>query len=229
MRPGNENTERSPRQLRHLVWWLERAKDFQPAGQESIVIIVDYKTTTLRTNPSISIASKVLTILQQHYVETLGRAIVTNLPFLLNFFYKGISPFLDPVTRDKMRFNPDLSELVPRSQLDGEFGGDYNFEYDFETYWKQIVDFCGIAPDGTRLPGYFDGPRLDSGSEAEEAKLEEALSTPQENQNGTGSTAHSSETAFVETAQSNTEEGKPVPIVEEAPMVEGSATVVAAA
>jgi hypothetical protein len=76
-----------------------------PPGQESLVIIVDYKSTTLRTNPSISVASKVLTILQQHYVETLGRAIVTNLPMLLNFFYKGISPFLDPVTRDKVRVN----------------------------------------------------------------------------------------------------------------------------
>lgn len=98
----------------------ERAKDLMPPGQESLVIIVDYKTTTLRTNPSISVARKVgnatlgprivftllqvLTILQQHYVETLGRAIVVNLPPLLNFFYKGISPFLDPVTRDKVSF-----------------------------------------------------------------------------------------------------------------------------
>lgn len=37
----------------------ERAKDMMPPGQESLVIIVDYKTTTLRTNPSISVASKV--------------------------------------------------------------------------------------------------------------------------------------------------------------------------
>ncbi|KAH7886336.1 CRAL-TRIO domain-containing protein [Phlebopus sp. FC_14] len=159
MRPGRENTETSPRQLRHLVWWLERAKDLMPPGQESLVIIVDYKTTTLRTNPSVSVASKVLTILQQHYVETLGRAIVVNLPLLLNFFYKGIAPFLDPVTRDKMRFNPDLFELIPRSQLDADFGGDFEFEFEHETYWKQIIEHCGIAQDGTRLPGYFDGPK----------------------------------------------------------------------
>jgi len=158
MRPGRENTAAGPRQLRHLVWWLERAKDMMPSGQETLVIIVDYKTTTLRTNPSVSVASKVLTILQQHYVETLGRAIVTNLPLLLNFFYKGISPFLDPVTWDKMRFNPDLFELVPRSQLDADFGGDYEFRFDFETYWNEIIDHCGITPDGARLPGYFDGP-----------------------------------------------------------------------
>lgn len=37
----------------------ERAKDLMPPGQESLVIIVDYKTTTLRTNPSISVARKV--------------------------------------------------------------------------------------------------------------------------------------------------------------------------
>jgi len=132
-----------------------------PAGQEALVIIVDYKTTTLRTNPSISVAGKVSGILQQHYVETLGRAIVTNLPLLLSFFYKGIAPFLDPVTRDKMRFNPDLFELIHQSQLDADFGGDYEFTFEFETYWKQIVSYCGIAPDGTRLPGYFDGPRND--------------------------------------------------------------------
>ncbi|KAG5639655.1 hypothetical protein H0H81_008816 [Sphagnurus paluster] len=158
MRPGRENTETSPRQLRHLVWCLERAKDLMPPGQESLVIIVDYKSTTLRTNPSISVARKVLHILQQHYVETLGRAIVVNLPMLFNFFYKGISPFLDPVTRDKMRFNPDLLELVPVEHLDADFGGEFNYEFEPKSYWDQIVAACGIAPDGTRIEKSADRP-----------------------------------------------------------------------
>ncbi|TFK42079.1 CRAL-TRIO domain-containing protein [Crucibulum laeve] len=151
MRPGRENTETGPRQLRHLVWCLERAKDLMPPGQESLVIVVDYKSTTLRTNPSISVARKVLHILQQHYVETLGRALVVNLPMLLNFFYKGISPFLDPVTRDKMRFNPNLLDLIPAAQLDADFGGVHAYEFEPESYWEQIVTACGIAPDGTRV------------------------------------------------------------------------------
>jgi len=101
-----------------------------PPGQESLVIIVDYKSTTLKTNPPISVARKVgkkptfeladrphtlqvLNILQQHYVETLGRAIVVNLPPILNFFFKGISPFLDPVTRDKVGSDiPRSAELL---------------------------------------------------------------------------------------------------------------------
>ncbi|KIY72238.1 CRAL/TRIO domain-containing protein [Cylindrobasidium torrendii FP15055 ss-10] len=160
MRPGLENTETSPRQLRHLVWCLERAKDLMPPGQESLVIIVDYKSTTLRTNPSISIARKVLHILQQHYVETLGRALVVNLPYLLSFFYKGISPFLDPITRDKMRFNPDLLELIPASHLDADFGGDFPYEFEPKSYWDQIVKACGIAPDGTRVPGHPSAPEM---------------------------------------------------------------------
>lgn len=176
MRPGLENTETSPRQLRHLVWWLERAKDLMPVGQETLVIIVDYKSCSLRNNPSISIARKVLHILQAHYVETLGRALVTNLPFILNFFYKGISPFLDPVTRDKMRFNPKLIELIPEKQLDKEFGGSYEFEFEPTSYWDQIIEICNIAPDGTRtgepfpsstdhdeLSGPLNGLRLEGG------------------------------------------------------------------
>ncbi|TFK56431.1 CRAL/TRIO domain-containing protein [Heliocybe sulcata] len=150
MRPDRENTEHTPRQLRHLVWCLERTKDLMPPGVESCVILIDYSRTTMRTNPSISVARKVLHILQNHYVETLGRGIVVNLPMLLNFFYKGISPFLDPVTRDKIKFNPNLLELIPKDQLYTEFGGTFEYEFEFERYWEQICEACHIAPDGTR-------------------------------------------------------------------------------
>ncbi|KAI0830867.1 CRAL-TRIO domain-containing protein [Trametes gibbosa] len=151
MRPGLENTETSPRQLRHLVWCLERAKDLMPPGQESVTIIIDYKSTTLRSSPSVSVGRKVVHLLQNHYVETLGRGVIINLPMLLNFFFKGISPFLDPVTRDKMRFNPNLLELVPKAHLDAEFGGDFEYEFERNSYWEQIVSVCKIAPDGTRV------------------------------------------------------------------------------
>ena len=38
-----------------------------------------------------------------------------------------------------------MNELVPSSQLDHEFGGDYNFLYDYETYWKTITEFCRLV------------------------------------------------------------------------------------
>lgn len=40
----------------------------------------------------------------------------------------------------QIRFNPNLTELVPASQLDSEFGGDYNFEYNYDVAWKTIVE-----------------------------------------------------------------------------------------
>ncbi|KAJ6541333.1 CRAL-TRIO domain-containing protein, partial [Mycena capillaripes] len=156
VRPGRENTHTSPRQVRHLVWCLERAKDLMPLEQESLVIIVDYKSTTLRTNPSIAISRKVLNILQRHYAETLGRAIVVNLPPLLNFFIKGVSPFLDPVTRDKLYFNPSLLELVDGSQLDSDTGGDLVYEFEKGSFRSRSA--CGIAEDGTRIPSLDEKP-----------------------------------------------------------------------
>lgn len=145
----------------------ERAKDLMPPGQESLMIIVDYKSTTLRTNPSISVARKVLTILQHHYVETLGRAIVVNLPAILSFFYKGISPFLDPVTRDKMRFNPDLFELVPREQLDADFGGNYPYEFEPESYWIQLIKYVIVLVLVAIFPfRFYHLPKTDGGTHA---------------------------------------------------------------
>ena len=86
-----------------MILLSERAIDFMPRHVESMVCLVDYRSATLKTSPSVSNARHFLNIVQNHYVERLGRAIVVNLPFLLNFFFKAISPFLDPVTRDKVR------------------------------------------------------------------------------------------------------------------------------
>ena len=46
-----------------------------------------------------------------------------------------------------------MNELVPSSQLDHEFGGDYNFSYDYETYWKTITEFCRLVCDNDVLFG----------------------------------------------------------------------------
>ncbi|EIW71347.1 hypothetical protein TREMEDRAFT_27528 [Tremella mesenterica DSM 1558] len=151
LRPGRENTETSPRQIRHMIYHLERAIDLCPPGQDQVTIIVDYKSATSSTMPSIGKGRSVLNILQNHYVERLGRGLVVNMPWWVNAFFTGISPFLDPITRDKIRFNPKLTELVPPSQLDYEFGGEHNFVFDHDIYWKTLTEFCCLAEDGTRI------------------------------------------------------------------------------
>ncbi|KAJ9098492.1 hypothetical protein QFC19_006359 [Naganishia cerealis] len=168
MRPGRENQKTSPRQIRHLIFHLERAIDFMPPNVETVVIIVDYASATSQSNPSITTARQVLNILQNHYVERMGRAIVVNMPWWVNAFFTAITPFLDPVTKDKMRFNPKLPELVPVSQLDAEFGGENNFVFDHDIYWKTLVEYCHLAPDGGRLDKHGNPciPPLGNGARA---------------------------------------------------------------
>lgn len=55
-----------------------------------------------------STSRTVLSILQNHYPERLGKALVINVPYLVNIFFKLITPFIDPITVQKLKFNPDV-------------------------------------------------------------------------------------------------------------------------
>ncbi|KAJ1025892.1 hypothetical protein NDA16_002518 [Ustilago loliicola] len=151
LRPARENTSPSNDQVRCLVYTLERAIDMMPEGVENYAIIIDYRSATSQSNPSLSTARTVANILQNHYVERLGRAFVVNVSWFINAFFSAITPFLDPVTREKIKFNANLTEFVPKEQLDAEFaGGRYNYEWDFKTYWDTLIKVGGVAEDGSR-------------------------------------------------------------------------------
>lgn len=153
LRPGRENTKANPQQIRFLVFDLERASDFCPPNQDKICWVIDYHRATNATQPNFSTQLKVLNILQNHYPERLGLAIVVNVPWFLSTFFTAISPFLDPVTRSKvqmLRTPEKVKDFIPVDMLDYEFGGSWKYDFQFERYWNQILDFCGIAQDGTR-------------------------------------------------------------------------------
>jgi hypothetical protein len=78
LNPARQNTERSPRQIHHLVFMLERVLDLMPAGQETLALLVDFKSSTNSSNPSVAQGRQVLSILQNHYPERLGRALIIN-------------------------------------------------------------------------------------------------------------------------------------------------------
>jgi hypothetical protein len=54
-------------------------------------------------------------------------------------FFKLISPFIDPLTREKMKFNEDLRQHVPPAQLWTVMGGDVQFEYEHAVYWPALI------------------------------------------------------------------------------------------
>jgi hypothetical protein len=76
--PQNQNTKESPKQVEHLVYMLERTIDLHPPGQEGLALLIDFKNTGAGGTPSLGTAKQVLNILQNHYPERLGRALLTN-------------------------------------------------------------------------------------------------------------------------------------------------------
>lgn len=63
-------------------------------------------------------------------------------PWIVSGFFKLITPFIDPLTKEKLKFNDDMRKLVPPQQLWTEFQGDLEFEYDHATYWPALLSLC---------------------------------------------------------------------------------------
>lgn len=142
LRPSKQNTERSDRQIQHLVFMLERAIDLMPPGQETLALLINFAETKSGQGATLAQGRQTLNILQNHYPERLGRALVSNVPFYIWGFFKLITPFIDPLTREKIKFNEDVGLHVPREQLLKESGGHVEFEYDHDSYWPALNALC---------------------------------------------------------------------------------------
>ncbi|VEU20876.1 DEKNAAC101740 [Brettanomyces naardenensis] len=149
LKPGRQNTKNSFRQVQHLVYSLERVIDFMPSGQDSLALLIDFQqhpevAAQVETSkiPPLSVGRQVLHILQTHYPERLGKALLTNIPFLGRAFLRLIYPFIDPLTRQKLVFDADFSEYCPREQLDKDFNGLVDFEYKQDVYFPAQVDIA---------------------------------------------------------------------------------------
>ncbi|KAJ1563769.1 hypothetical protein HK405_000836, partial [Cladochytrium tenue] len=78
MVPARENTRAHDRQLRFVVYNMERACALMPPGVEQVALVVDYENVSVMSSPPPSVAAKFLDILGSHYPERLGLAVVVN-------------------------------------------------------------------------------------------------------------------------------------------------------
>jgi CRAL/TRIO domain len=62
-----------------------------------------------------------------------------TVPFMIWGFFKLITPFIDPLTREKLKFNEDMAQHVPPAQLLRQNGGEVEFEYDHAVYWPALI------------------------------------------------------------------------------------------
>ena len=78
LNPSKQNTERTPRQLQHLFYNLERVIDLMGPGQESLALLINFMDTRRGQGASIAQARETMSVLQNHYPERLGRALITE-------------------------------------------------------------------------------------------------------------------------------------------------------
>ncbi|KAK8220041.1 Phosphatidylinositol transfer protein (PITP) [Zalaria obscura] len=140
--PGKQNTKMSDRQIHHLSFMLDRVIDMMGPGQETTALLIDFDGAASGNVPTVGQARQVLNILQGHNPERLGRALISKLPWYVSTFFKLISPFIDPVTKEKMKFNEDLNKYIPSEQLWKAYGGELDFVYDHAVYWPALNEEC---------------------------------------------------------------------------------------
>ncbi|PNS19272.1 CRAL-TRIO domain-containing protein isoform B [Sphaceloma murrayae] len=160
LNPGRQNTKMSDRQIHHLCFMLDRTLDMIPPGQETSCLLINFKGASAGAVPTVGQAKAVLNILQNHNPERLGKALISELPWYVSTFFKLISPFIDPVTRDKMKFQPVLRDFLPPEQLWNEFGGDLDFEYDHKAYWSALMEETKRRKDAYRQRWIDGGKRI---------------------------------------------------------------------
>jgi hypothetical protein len=63
-------------------------------------------------------------------------------PWYVSAFLKLIGPFIDPVTKSKIKYNEPLVDHVPASQLMVAAGGEVDFKYDHSVYWPALAEMA---------------------------------------------------------------------------------------
>ncbi|KAF7796475.1 hypothetical protein EIP86_007652 [Pleurotus ostreatoroseus] len=146
--PSKQNTDESIRQVEFNMFMLERCIDLMGPGVECVLTLplhfhdTDQSEQVASLDDQLRSEGREKSILLTLSDERLGRALIINVPWMLNAFYKLITPLIDPVTRDKMRFNPKAIQdgLFTSDNVWVEFGGDVTFEYDHSKYWADFIE-----------------------------------------------------------------------------------------
>ncbi|KAG0695604.1 CRAL TRIO domain-containing protein [Suillus ampliporus] len=165
--PSKMGVAESPRTIQFIIWMLERSVDLMGPGVETIGILADYADNS--GNPSFGLCRTALDIIQTHYPERLGLALIAHLPWLLNAFFKLIMPFMDSFTREKLVFNPVVNEngvfrtaadaeawsadstsrvFAPEQLIQEGWNGSQQFTYSHAVYWEALVKLCDKRRSG---------------------------------------------------------------------------------
>lgn len=84
---ASQNTKSTKGQIKYLVYCMENAILNLPEGQEQMVWLIDFHGFTL-SSVSIKVTKETAHVLQEHYPERLGVAILYDPPKIFEPFWK---------------------------------------------------------------------------------------------------------------------------------------------
>ncbi|GAB4845065.1 hypothetical protein Ancab_038471 [Ancistrocladus abbreviatus] len=156
MRPCKQNTNSTKGQIKYFVYCMENAILNLAPNQEQMVWLIDFKNFNL-TNISVMVTKETAHVLQEHYPERLGVAILYNPPKFFEQFWTIVKPFLEPKTRKKVKFvYPEdansmkiMEELFDMDQLESAFGGNNREGFDINKYAERMKE------DDKRMPAFW--------------------------------------------------------------------------
>jgi CRAL/TRIO domain/CRAL/TRIO, N-terminal domain len=142
MRPGLENSKDVAGNIHFLTYTLERASRICTGR---FVIIIDYGAGafSLRNAPSLSTSKATLAMIQNHFPERLGAAVMVDPPAFFFPLFRLVRPLIDPVTAAKIHFvnleddatHPVKSGLLDSVNTPTEYGGELSYEFNPESYF----------------------------------------------------------------------------------------------
>jgi hypothetical protein len=111
---------------------IETIRKLFTSGNETATIILDLSGFSVR-NLDYEFVKFLINLLENHYPESLGVALVINAPYVFNSVWHIVKHWLDPVVRSKIIFIKhlnDLSEYIDLSILPKQFDGELtSFKY----------------------------------------------------------------------------------------------------
>ncbi|KAI8620307.1 CRAL-TRIO domain-containing protein [Chytriomyces sp. MP71] len=150
---SNQVSSDADRYLRFIVFLLESGTRMMPKGQCQLTLVLDCENVGLFSLNSPVIYMQALEILSSHYPEALGRVFVVNSNWILLNLFRIVSPLMDPVTLEKVRFietkgatrtKLGLEEWIAPSQLPVCFGGNHQFEYVHGQHWPEFCERIAV-------------------------------------------------------------------------------------
>lgn len=147
MRPGCQNTKSTKGQIKFLVYCMENAVLNLPQDQDQMVWLIDFHGFSL-SNISIKVTKETAHVLQDHYPERLGVAILYNPPKFFEPFWKVAKPFLEPKTCAKLNFvysdDPAsmkiMENLFDLDKLESAFGGNNPARFNIDNFANKMKE-----------------------------------------------------------------------------------------